>query len=228
MAEMLTHVRSALAVNFSRCIQGYHLINADPAKESIWESLNAQIFSASGCPVQSKSSGSHAPGSDITCAIGNISNKSAKYEPGNGAFSVSSYRLTATCSSSSFGTIPEIFAEISSRKNFQYYSIIVREETGEKFRYDWYLIPSDYPQFNPEAYAWSPMMGQRGKNKDKQIGWKTNEINGSSMSITFSMSSQLWMYMNVTEEMRQFIIGTATASREQRFNYLELYEMLNK
>ena len=29
------------------------------------------------------------------------------------------------------------------------------------------------------------------------------------MSITFSMSSQLWIHLNVTEEMKQFIVASA-------------------
>ena len=30
-------------------------------------------------------------------------------------------------------------------KNFKFYSIIVRKETGRQIQYDWFLIPSDFP-----------------------------------------------------------------------------------
>ena len=225
MSLTLSAIRPALLANFEKTVHGYHLVNSDPLKESMWESVNAQIFVASGCPVESKSSGSHAPGSDITCAIGNISNKSAKYESDKTAFAISSYRLTSACSSSNVGTIPEILAAISERKNFQYYSVIVRREHGTIYFYDWYMIPSDHPSVNPEAYEWTPMVGKRGKNKDTQIGWKTNEICGSEMSITFSMSSQLWMYVNITPGMREFCVASTNLSVSKCLSYAELYDM---
>ena len=228
MTDLLAHIKDKLSVNFDRCIQGYHLVNGDPAKESVWENLNEQIFVESGCPVASKSSGSHSPGSDITCALGNISNKSAKYEGDRGAFNISSYRLTTLCSSANCGNIDEIIHGINAKKNFQYYSIIVREETGEKYKYDWYLVPSDYPAFDPALYEWVPMIGQRGQNKDKQVGWRTNSVDGSSMSITFSMSSQLWMSICVTEDLKNYIVGSSISPKDKRYNYMQLQQLLEK
>jgi hypothetical protein len=35
-----------------------------------------------------------------------------------------------------------------------------------------------------------------------QIGWTTNEINGCKMSIYFNMSSQLWIHINITDEIK--------------------------
>jgi hypothetical protein len=222
-------VIEGLAENFGKCVQGYHLINSDPLKESVWESVNAQVFVASGIPVESKSSGSHSPGSDITCSIGNISNKSAKYDgKGRDSFSISSYRLTAVCSGTNCGKPEDIIAEIDKRKNFQYYSVIVREELPESYKYDWYLIPSTHPSLVPETYEWSPMYGKRGINKGKQIGWFTNTVNGSNMSVSFSMSSQLWMNVAVTEEMKQFIVGNVVTNKTQTYDYLQLYNMLKK
>jgi len=228
MTDLLASIRDKLSINFDRCIQGYHLVNSEPAKESIWENLNEQIFVESGCPVENKSCGSHSPGSDITCALGNISNKSAKYEGDMGAFNVSSYRLTTLCSNANCGNISEIILGINAKKNFQYYSIIVREETCEKYKYDWYLVPSDYPAFDPAIYEWVPMIGQRGQNRDKQVGWRTNLVGGSSMSITFSMSSQLWMSICVTEELKQYIVGSCISPKNRRYNYMQLHQMLEK
>jgi hypothetical protein len=228
MTDLLAKIRDKLSVNFNRCIQGYHLVNGEPAKESVWENLNEQIFVESGCPVESKSSGSHSPGSDITCALGNISNKSAKYDNDGGTFNISSYRLTTLCSSANCGNIDEIIHGINAKKNFHYYSIIVREETGGTYKYDWYLVPSDYPAFDPASYEWSPMIGQRGQNKDKQVGWRTNLVNGSSMSITFSMSSQLWISICVTEDLRQYIVGSSISPKDKRYNYMQLHQLLEK
>ena len=118
-----------------------------------------------------------------------------------------------------------IINEINNRKNFKYYSIIVREEKKGSFRYDWYLIPSDFHVFDPASYTWKPKTRKKGNNKDTITGWETNDINGSRMSITFSMSSQLWIDINITEELKQFIVSSCHVNRGRKFNYIQLYDM---
>ena len=71
------------------------------------------------------------------------------------------------------------------------------------------------------------MYGQRGKKMGEQVGWKTNEINGSKMSITFSMSSQLWLSVAVTEELKTFIVGSCVVSKKTKLNYLQIYDMFS-
>jgi hypothetical protein len=74
------------------------------------------------------------------------------------------------------------------------------------------MIPSDYGPFNPSNFVWAPTIGKRGKNVGKQVGWNTiSSIAGTegAMSVTFSMSSQLWINLKVTEEMKQFIVASA-------------------
>jgi hypothetical protein len=110
-------------------VKGYHLINDDPIKETPWEDINAIILNASNCNVISQSKGSHKPSGDLSCSLGDFSNKSTQYEAENSAFKISSYRLTKVCSDKTPGKIEDIIAEINSRKNFAFYSIIVREET---------------------------------------------------------------------------------------------------
>jgi hypothetical protein len=44
------------------------------------------------------------------------------------------------------------------------------------------------------------------------------------MSITFSMSSQLWIDIAITEEMKPFIIGSTRVQRGKKYNYIQLYE----
>jgi hypothetical protein len=121
--------------------------------------------------------------------------------------------------------------EINSRKNFEYYSILVRDESDEDkdkdkdtIKYDWLYIPSDCQVLDPSAYTWEPTMGKRGKNKDTQVGWHTNELNGCKMSINFSMSSQLWIHVELSEELQKFIIASSTVDRNPKFNYIELYK----
>ena len=122
--------------------------------------------------------------------------------------------------------------EINKRKNFEYYSIIVRREAKDEskndddLKYDWFLIPCDYPPFDPATYKWEPKIGKIGKNKGQITGWNTNIVNGSSMSITFSMSSQLWIDINVTEEMKQFIVGSCDVALGRAINYIQLYNTM--
>jgi hypothetical protein len=219
-------IQTALGINFADCVKGYHLLNDDPIKETTWEGVNAIILNDSGCPVHSQSDGSHKPGGDLSCSLGDLSNKSSKYERGNASFKVSSYRLTTVCSDKDPGKIEDILAEIEHRKNFQFYSILAREETETQILYDWYLIPSDVPELNPASYDWHPKIGKFGKNKNAVTGWETNTVNGSSMSITFSMSSQLWMDINITDELKKFIVGSCRVNRGRELNYIQLYRRL--
>jgi hypothetical protein len=215
-----------LNANFQKCIRGYHLINSEPINETVWESINCQILVASGHSIDSSSKGSHSCGRDILCDFGGLSNKSSKYSKGKTEFSISSYRLTTVCSDKDCGIIDSIIGEIESRKNYEYYSFIVRNELEKEIEYDWFIIPSNCSILSPENYEWSAMIGQRGKKTGEQVGWKTNEIEGSKMSITFSMSSQLWITVNVTEELKKYIVGSVKVSNQPKFNYLQIADLL--
>jgi len=221
--------RYLLGLNFKKCIQGYHMINSSIINETIWEDINSIVFSSSNIDVYTKSDGSHAPGMDINSSIGRISNKSAKYSNNSKSFfDISSYRLTTVCSEKQCGLPEEIIKEINKRKNFEYYSILVREEKSNSkiVVYDWFLIPSNNKLLNPSSYLWIPTIGKRGKNKDTQVGWHTNEINGSKMSITFSMSSQLWIHVNITEDLKKFIIASYSIEINPIYNYIHLVDKL--
>jgi hypothetical protein len=217
--------------NFTKCVRGYHLINNSPIKEAVWEDINSTVFMRSGIEVFSKSDGSHLSGMDINSALGRISNKSAKYSSGKTHFDISSYRLTTVCSENSCGTVEDIITEINGRKNFDFYSIIIRKEEGSQstipiIEYDWLLIPSTHPVLSPASYEWSPSIGKRGKKKDSQVGWHTNTINGCSMKIEFAMSSQLWMMIEMTEELKQYIIANVTIVADSKYNYIDLHDKL--
>lgn len=214
-----------LQTNFSKCVNGYHLINDDPIKEAPWEDINSIILKESGCAVDTLSNGSHKSGGDITCSLGCFSNKSTQYKSGNSAFEISSYRLTTVCSDKNPGNITDIISEINKRKNFNYYSIIVRDDKPTNILYDWYLIPADYSALDPSTYTWQPKLGKIGKNKDSVVGWETNTINGSSMSITFSMSSQLWISLNITDDMKKYIVGSCTVTKGRKYNYIDIYNL---
>jgi hypothetical protein len=214
---------------FKQAVAGYHLINSSPINEATWEDVNALVFASSGIDVYSKSDGSHVSGMDINCSLGKISNKSAKYSKNRKSFDISSYRLTAVCSEKKCGTPAEFIEEINGRKNFDYYSFLVRDDTSsaENTTYEWMLIPSSYAILDPAAYTWEPMIGKTGKNKDAQVGWKTNEIHGCTMKITFSMSSQLWIHIEMTDDIKKFIVSSTTSSNVPKYNYIDLLTKLH-
>jgi hypothetical protein len=217
--------RSKFAEAFQQHLTGYHYINEEPLKEAAWEDINAQILKAAGCTVTSQSGGSHKPGADLCSSIGALSNKSTQYDAGKRSFKISSYRLTTVCSDKSPGSVDAIQEELDRRKNFDAYSILVRSEEAEHLEYDWYLIPADCPALNHRSYTWVPKLGKIGKNKGAVTGWETNTVEGSSMSITFSMSSQLWMEVQVTDELKSFIVGSCRVKKGRKISYLDLYKM---
>lgn len=220
--------KDQINTHFKKCVEGYHLINSSFINETIWEDINALIFSSLGIAVYSKSDGSHLSGMDIDCSLGKISNKSAKYSNHKKSFDISSYRLTTVCSEKNCGTPTQIMEEINKRKNFDYYSFIVRDESDkENIYYDWLFIPSHCSVLDPSSYVWEPTIGKRGKNKDTQVGWNTNEMNGCKMTITFSMSSQLWIHIEMTDEIKKYIIASAIVKNKPSFNYIDLVDKLH-
>jgi hypothetical protein len=220
-------ISTVLKINFKKCMNGFHLINSCNINEKMWEDLNSLIFTKSGIEVKSKSNGSHLSGMDIQSSLGGISNKSSKYSLKKRSIDISSYRLTTVCNPKRVGTISEFVEEINQRKNFDYYSIIAREEMEGRNHYDWLFIPSDYYLLDPNSYEWSPMIGKKGINKDLQLGWNTNEINGCKMCIKFSMSSQLWIYLEMSDELRQFIVASSEVSTQPKYNYIDLLDKLD-
>jgi hypothetical protein len=228
MEKYLSKNATRLEYIFQKCIRGYHLVNPSPVNETAWENINTMILTTLGIPVYEESSGSHASGMDIDCLWGTLINKSAKYSKQKKNFKISSYRLTTACGLDNCGSQDEIIKEINKRKNFEFYSIIVRDESEDGLmKYEWLLIPSDYIGLDPSSYTWKPMIGKTGKHKDKQIGWETNNVNGCYMSIHFSMSSQLWIHVEMTEEIKKFIIARAVAESKPKINYIELVDKLN-
>ena len=63
------------------------------------------------------------------------------------------------------------------------------------------------------------------KNMGDIIGWETDVLNGSSMSITFKMSSQLWVTLSLSEEVRRFIVGSCNVDIGRKCDYIQLYRI---
>ena len=206
-------ILTKFVVNFEGAVKGFHLVNNKSIDKTSWKVLNSIVLKRSGISILTDYS----------------SGKTAKYSYTNGKkfFKISSYRLTTVCTDKNPGNIEDIHTEIEKRKTFKYYSILLREEKDEVISYDWYLIPSDFYIFEPSTYDWKQ---QLGKKKDTIIGWETNVINGSKMSISFSMYSQLWIEVELTTEIKQFLVSSHTARSRSEIDYFQLnsiYEKVN-
>lgn len=206
--------------NFNYCVNGFHLINSGIINEKIWEEINKQIFVESGLSMTYISSGSHQSGTDIICNNVSFSNKSAKKTLKN-HISLSSYRMTTICNNKKFGTEEKIINEINKRKNFDYYSVIVRKETKNELEYTWYILPSNLDILNPIKYKWNPYYNK----KNIQTGWITNKINNCYMKIVFSMSSQLWIFIDTNNnELSKYKITDTKITTKNNLNYISIFK----
>lgn len=209
---------------FYKCVSGYHLCNIQPISEKKWEEINYTILNNLDIKISSVSNGNHFSGTDIECSIGNLSNKTTKYT--KNYINISSYRLTSVCNIGDNGSIDKIFKEIYSRNNFDYYSILARNESNNNnIEYVWYMIPKDYYYFDVKNYNWNPKYGKYGKNKNKQIGWETNKIDGNYISITYSLSSQLWFHLNFLN-LDNFIVSKVKITNIIKYDYIQLFNKL--
>jgi len=215
---MNQQVKKTLEKHFCDVVNGYHLINSDPIKESTWETLNCQIFKRAGINA-SNDSGSHLPGKDITSDIGKLSNKTSKYINKN-LFHISSYRNGTICKNET--DINAIIEQIEKKTNYDYYSIIVRKPTAKDMTitYDWFMIPSHDEIITPSKYNWKEKMNK----SDTRTGWETDCINGSSMKIEASLSYQLWIKIMLTDELYKKYIVASVKSNVAVMDYGSLYD----
>jgi len=210
---------------FEKEIIGYHIINKTPIKQSLWEIININFLS-SVLQIYNYDHASHSPGIDIQTNYGSFSNKTSKYLQRKNYFFLSSYRLTSICSPLNVQD-PIIIMQNIFRKNqsFDYYSILLRKKSKNIINYKWYLIPRDYYYLNPFNYNWTTSYSVKNNNI---IGYKTNEINENKMMIYFSMSSQLWIKLNISEIDKYLISETYINLDEINFiqNYSQLYDII--
>ena len=204
-----------LKSTFDAVINGYHMINKAPIKESVWEEINCDIVK-NICQVTDEANGNHLSGKDNSFDNINYSNKSTKTDGNN--ICISSYRLTSVCNDGNTGDAEEILKEIKKRdKSFDYYSILVRIEKQNIIEYMWYVIPKDFHIFNTKTLT--PKLGKIGKKKDKIVGWESQHCD-----ITFSMSSQLWYKFNINDINKFKICSTKIDNSKPKINYSQIFQ----
>ena len=206
---------------FQKEVQGYHLLCEAPVKEALWEEINKNVASCV-CNVTDQAKGNHASGVDMQFDNCGISMKSAKLDKTK--ISISSYRLTTVCSDKNPGEPVEILKEINNRdSSFQYYSILLRQELKDDIlQYHWCFIPKSSPLFKIVETDFKPKIGKTGKNKGTQVGWETKY-----MSISFSMSSQLWIHFTF-DDIKQYIISSITVDNSnKKLSYSDIFKISN-
>ena len=201
---------------FTAVINGYHILNKTPIKESVWEEINCNIVSGV-CSIADEANGNHMSGKDNRFDNINVSNKSTKLNGTN--VSISSYRLSSVCSDKCNGNVQDILNEIENRdRSFDYYSILIRNEKEDSkiINYMWYTIPKDYYIFKLDELT--PKLGKIGKKKDEVVGWKSKYCD-----IAFSMSSQLWYKFNIEDIEKYKVCYTEIDNSKHKINYSQLY-----
>ena len=206
----------SLKGDFSKTLNGYHMVNKAPIKEAVWEEVNCDIAKSS-FSISDEAKGNHASGKDNRFDNINISNKSTKVEGTN--ISISSYRLTTVCNDKDTGIPVNIIEEIRKRdSSFDYCSLLVRDETENSFiKYMWYIIPKDCHLFRIDNL--NHKIGKRGKKKDEIIGWESKYS-----SITFSMSSQLWYNFSIDEIKKYMVCYTEVDNSKPKIDYSQIYD----
>tara|TARA_Y100000996_G_scaffold15300_1_gene11733 strand:+ start:823 stop:1641 length:819 start_codon:yes stop_codon:yes gene_type:complete len=204
-----------LQKQFNSEIEGYHMINKTPIKESVWEEINCNIVDGVCC-VTDEANGNHISGKDNRFDNVNISNKSTKTN-GN-TIEISSYRLTSVCNDKVYGNEQDIIDEIEKRdKSFDYYSILIRNEKKNSIiEYNWYIIPKDYYLFKIDKLTLK--IGKKGKKKGEIIGWQSKYCD-----IRFSMSSQLWYEFNICDIEKYKICSNKIDNSKSKINYSQIY-----
>ena len=200
-------------------VNGYHFIHTSPIKESIWEEINMNIVK-NYCSITDIANGNHMSGKDVKFNKWNISNKTCKLE--NNKLNISSYRLTSVCNNKEIGDKETILNEIEKRdKNFDYYSLLIRDEYKKNIIYYWCIIPKKYILFNIKKQSFKEKMGKKGKHKDKIVGWQ-----GEYFDIKFSMSSQLWFHFEF-KDIKKFIICSVDIKLGKTISYSDIFKMFN-
>lgn len=207
----------AIKKRFRDEVKGYHILNSKPIKESVWESINANIVS-SHCVVSEEAMGNHLSGIDNKFDDWRISNKTAKVVNDN--VRVSSYRLTSVCNNRTIGDTEDIVEEIKRRdESFDYYSILLRNERLNYITYQWYVIPENFYVFDAGRYEWDTKIGRSGLI----VGWKSK-----FMDITFSMSSQLWYKFKLCDIEQFKIVEESVENNNALMSYADVYRLISK
>lgn len=206
----------SLKEDFSKTLNGYHMVNKAPIKESVWEEVNCDIAKSS-FSISDEAKGNHASGKDNRFDNINISNKSTKVKRTN--ISISSYRLTTVCNDKDIGISVNIIEEIRKRdSSFDYYSLLVRnEKENSVIEYMWYIIPKDCYLFRIDTL--NHKIGKKGNKKDEIIGWESKYS-----SITFSMSSQLWYNFSIDELKKYMVCYTEVDNSKPKIDYSQIYD----
>lgn len=219
--------RPSIITMFEKTIKGWHTMNRFPIKEKSWEDINAQVIEIIG-KIEGLDAGSHLSGKDMKYLHWGLSNKTIKSE--DSKIAISSYRLTKVCKSGNPGDIINILEEINNRSsNYDFYSLLLRDNDEGKICYEWYIIPKNFFILNPNLAEWRHMEGKISRNRNEITGWEGTINNNNVFKIQFSMSSQFWITFDKKKVSRFLITKIDIDTNEiPRLSYAKLYDIIQK
>lgn len=202
-----------------KTVRGYHLVNKNPIKEAVWENILSNSLSSANIEHEWYNGG-HQSGRDITIMNGvkrvGVSCKSCKYNKKQ--MLISSYRMTKCKSIDDFINCIDV-----ERSNFELYGILSRCEKneGQVIQYSVHFIPASL--IKASSFEW---MTRVSKDNGKITCWFTNEVNGVQMSITKSMSNQLWIKIDKDMFQEHCVLANLEIDNTSTFNYANLYDVM--
>lgn len=210
--------------NLKKCIMGYQSVMQGPnvpIKESVWEFVLAQAAAKTNMKCV-WTPGSHAPGADITVDDITYSCKTSRVEPKQKVVMISSYRLTNVCKKQNC-TSADIINELDDvRGNFDFYALLVRQSEKNKQdsnreyikNYKVYNIPAS--DIKACTLAWS---------RDSRGNWK-GEGGEYSMTITKTMSYQLWIKVSLSWILKYECLNIDIGDAVRPMNLADIYDTL--
>ena len=218
--DVFKSINKSINKSFNDCVRGFSLVNKDSEiSKEIWETVNSHIFEHEGVEILKKANGSHESGVDLITNIGKFSNKTSKINKKN-LISISSYRLTAV--SHDMG---KTLDEIEKRNNsFDYVSLLARKVEDDCIHYHWYVIPKTSHLFDERSFEWDPTYNKN----NKQTGWRTKKKGKRYISITLSMSSQMWFHGISTSDLYPYLVDICVISKKKNvMSYIDVFNLIN-
>lgn len=158
-----------------------------PVKAEYWE-----VNASKSLNVENWVANNHNPNEDFQTKIEGLLKPSLKAGVIKGnTLTFSSHRM------SKFTEIEDMLTFLDNR-DYDSYLFLSRKKSN-KYKYHYLVGYMPSKKWKYSELSWEPIIGVRGKSTGKQQGWKGLGHDGKvSVKITFSMSNQLWVDVDMS------------------------------
>jgi hypothetical protein len=198
-------------------------------KGEVFEQLLFEAATEAGLNVKDFTPGSHSPGADMTIQDEGLSLKTSIVTTTTDTVKISSYRLTSLFNDA-FKPL-DMLAQSAlivnridkDRNNFDYYMLLVRVTKRKATEcYDVYKIPTGF--LKAGKLEWTPKC-----TRSKKQNWAASSRDEPyTMTITESMSSQLWIQVKLSA-IKEFLFVTIpikTVPKVQKWSIHHRYKLM--